>query len=74
MAETYKIIRQLNVLWMLFSLFEVYLIAIGRLDAFTGIIFIGGTFLLIWWAGTKFKQEELENLVIGDKVKGQWDR
>ena len=72
--NTDKGIQQLNAVWVLFSFFEIYLITIGRLDIFNGIIFVVGTFLLIWYVGQKAKLTKIENMVVGERAKGQWDR
>lgn len=69
-----KGIQQLNVVWVIFSFFEIYLVAVNRIDAFNGLSLMVITFLVIWYVGQKAKLTEIENMVVGDKARGQWDK
>ena len=73
--ETHKVIQELNVVWVLFSLVQIYLIAIGRDSASGGIFNIVISFLLLWFVGQYVKNREaVDKVVIGEETKGQWER
>lgn len=68
-------IQFMNIIWILVS-FAILYYGITGSSLWTSFLIIIGLFLFFWWQGTRLKIREFNERsgIVGDKVKGQWER
>ena len=68
-------ILYLNIIWILTSFTLLYYGLSGNgQQLYNSFLFMIYFFLLFWYLGEREKQKYYENILMGDKAKGQWDR